>query len=122
MAARRKAGSKTVSHAGPSSPILPFVTASPRADVARATGWGLFIAALVLAGIYFGSRRLRDFDVGARPLRGRQRLFRVRPRLPLLDVADEAADAPLLAARLAAVLRAVARWRRTSPVSPRSSP
>ena len=34
----------------------------PSADVARATGWGLFMASLVLAGIYFGSRRLRDFD------------------------------------------------------------
>ena len=28
----------------------------------RATLWGLLAAALVVAGIYFGSRRLRDFD------------------------------------------------------------
>ncbi|HJZ86699.1 MAG TPA: MFS transporter [Polyangia bacterium] len=32
------------------------------ADVVRATLWGLFAAALVVAGIYFGSRGLRDFD------------------------------------------------------------
>jgi hypothetical protein len=46
------------------------VTRSPRADVARATAWGLFTAALVLAGIYFGSRRLRDFDVALVPYAG----------------------------------------------------
>jgi hypothetical protein len=46
------------------------VTASPRADVARATGWGLFTASLVLAGIYFGSRRLRDFDAALVPYAG----------------------------------------------------
>lgn len=45
----------------------PAVIRSARADVARATGWGLFIASLVLAGIYFGSRRLRDFDVALVP-------------------------------------------------------
>jgi hypothetical protein len=44
--------------------------ASPRADVARATGWGLFTAALVLAGVYFGSRRLRDFDAALVPYAG----------------------------------------------------
>src|SRR5215471_3723419 len=33
-----------------------------RSDVVRATIWGLFAAACVLAAIYFGSRRLRDFD------------------------------------------------------------
>jgi hypothetical protein len=38
--------------------------------VARATGWGLFIASLVLAGIYFGSRRLRDFDAALVPYAG----------------------------------------------------
>src|SRR6476660_721060 len=43
---------------------------SPRADVARATGWGLCTAALVLAGIYFGSRRLRDFDAALVPYAG----------------------------------------------------
>lgn len=31
-------------------------------DTRRATLTGLFVAALVLVGIYFGSRRLRDFD------------------------------------------------------------
>jgi NNP family nitrate/nitrite transporter-like MFS transporter len=41
-----------------------------RADVARATGWGLFTAGVVLAGIYFGSRRLRDFDVALVPYAG----------------------------------------------------
>jgi hypothetical protein len=46
------------------------VTASPRADVARATGWGVLIASLVLAGIYFGSRRLRDFDAALVPYAG----------------------------------------------------
>src|SRR6185436_17420589 len=43
---------------------------SPRADVARATGWGLFVASLVLAGIYVGSRRLRDFDAALVPYAG----------------------------------------------------
>ena len=43
---------------------------SDRADVARATGWGVFTAALVMAGIYFGSRRLRDFDVALVPYAG----------------------------------------------------
>ena len=46
------------------------MTTSPRADVARATGWGLFIASLVLASIYFGSRRLRDFDAALVPYAG----------------------------------------------------
>jgi hypothetical protein len=41
-----------------------------RADVARAAGWGLFIAFLVLAGIYFGSRQLRDFDAALVPYAG----------------------------------------------------
>ena len=41
-----------------------------RADVARATAWGLFTAGVVLAGIYFGSRRLRDFDVALVPYAG----------------------------------------------------
>jgi nitrate reductase gamma subunit len=31
-------------------------------DPARATLWGLLVAGLLLAGIYLGSRRLRDFD------------------------------------------------------------
>jgi hypothetical protein len=31
------------------------LTRSPRADVARATGWGLFVASLVLAGVYFSA-------------------------------------------------------------------
>ena len=48
----------------------PVVTASPRADVARATGWGVFVASLVLAGIYVGSRRLRDFDAALVPYAG----------------------------------------------------
>jgi hypothetical protein len=51
-------------------PYNPVVTTSPRADIARATGWGLFIASLVLAGIYFGSRRLRDFDAALVPYAG----------------------------------------------------
>ena len=38
--------------------------------MARATGWGLFVASLVLAGIYFGSRRLRDFDAALVPYAG----------------------------------------------------
>jgi hypothetical protein len=52
------------------SPMDPLVTASPRADVARATGWGVFVASLVLAGIYLGSRRLRDFDAALVPYAG----------------------------------------------------
>src|SRR5437764_13576839 len=46
------------------------VIRSAPADVARATGWGLFTAGAVLAGIYFGSRRLRDFDVALVPYAG----------------------------------------------------
>lgn len=34
----------------------------PDFGVVRATFWGLFCAGLVIAGIYFGSRRFRDFD------------------------------------------------------------
>jgi hypothetical protein len=48
----------------------PVVAASPRADVARANGWGVFVASLVLAGIYVGSRRLRDFDAALVPYAG----------------------------------------------------
>src|SRR5207237_7177116 len=48
----------------------PRVTTSPRADVARATGWGLLIASFVLTGIYVGSRRLRDFDAALVPYAG----------------------------------------------------
>ena len=44
--------------------------ATPRADVARATAWGLLIASLVLAAIYFGSRQLRDFDAALVPYAG----------------------------------------------------
>jgi hypothetical protein len=44
--------------------------ANARADVIRAGAWGLVAAALVLAGIYFGSRRLRDFDVALVPYAG----------------------------------------------------
>jgi hypothetical protein len=43
---------------------------SPRAEVARATGWGFFVATLILAGIYAGSRRLRDFDPALVPYAG----------------------------------------------------
>ena len=46
------------------------VIRAARADVARATGWGLVSAALVLTGIYFGSRRLRDFDAALVPYAG----------------------------------------------------
>lgn len=46
------------------------MTRSSRADVARATGWGLFVASVVLAGIYAGSRRLRDFDAVLVPYAG----------------------------------------------------
>ena len=42
---------------------------SARADIARATAWGLFTAVLVMAGIYVGSRQLRDFDVALVPSR-----------------------------------------------------
>lgn len=36
-------------------------------DAARATAWGLFAAALLLVGIYFGSRGLKDFDTALVP-------------------------------------------------------
>jgi hypothetical protein len=39
-------------------------------DVAHATAWGLFTGACVLAGIYFGSRHLRDFDPALVPYAG----------------------------------------------------
>ncbi len=35
---------------------------SERGTAGRATLWGLFVAGLVIVGIYFGSRELRDFD------------------------------------------------------------
>ena len=57
----------------------------------------------------------QGFRCGARPVRRRQRFFRVRSRLPLLDVVDETAHATLLATRLAAVLRAVARGAESLP-------
>ena len=43
---------------------------SDRADVTRATTRGVFAAALVVAGVYFGSRHLRDFDVALVPYAG----------------------------------------------------
>jgi len=43
---------------------------SPRADVVHATCWGLASAGAVLAAIYFGSRRLRDFDPALVPYAG----------------------------------------------------
>ena len=46
------------------------MNSSPRADVARATGWGLCVAAVILAGIYAGSRRFRDFDAALVPYAG----------------------------------------------------
>src|SRR6266568_819900 len=46
------------------------MTRSARADVARATAWGLSTAAVILTAIYFGSRRLRDFDVALVPYAG----------------------------------------------------
>ena len=49
---------------------LPMMVRSPRATVVRATGTGLFVASLVLAAIYFGSRRLRDFDAALVPYAG----------------------------------------------------
>lgn len=39
-------------------------------DVTRATLWGLLVAALVIAGIYFGSRGLKDFDTALVPYAG----------------------------------------------------
>lgn len=39
-------------------------------DVARALAWGILAAVLVLAGIFFGSRDLRDFDVALVPYAG----------------------------------------------------
>ncbi len=35
---------------------------APGSDVAHATAWGLVVAGVVVAGIYTGSRGLRDFD------------------------------------------------------------
>jgi len=39
-------------------------------DAARASLWGFLVAGLVLAGIWFGSRRLRDFDTALVPYAG----------------------------------------------------
>lgn len=39
-------------------------------EAAVATAWGLFASALVTAGIYFGSRELRDFDSALVPYAG----------------------------------------------------
>lgn len=39
-------------------------------DVLRATCWGLVVAALLIAGIYIGSRGLRDFDPALVPYAG----------------------------------------------------
>src|SRR5437762_13565618 len=44
---------------GDHDPPVPKTTSG---DVARATSAGLLAAALVLAGIFLGSRRLKDFD------------------------------------------------------------
>jgi hypothetical protein len=46
------------------------LTRSARLDVVRATLWGLLTAAIVLTGIFFGSRRLRDFDAALVPYAG----------------------------------------------------
>jgi hypothetical protein len=46
------------------------MTRTARADVARALTSGLCTAGAVLAAIYFGSRRLRDFDVALVPYAG----------------------------------------------------
>jgi len=46
------------------------MTRTARADVARALASGLCTAIAVLAAIYFGSRRLRDFDVALVPYAG----------------------------------------------------
>jgi nitrate reductase gamma subunit len=43
---------------------------SDRAGVARALTWGLGCAALVIIGIYFGSRRFKDFDTALVPYAG----------------------------------------------------
>lgn len=43
---------------------------SARADIPRCTAWGVFTSALVLAGIYVGSRQLRDFDAALVPYAG----------------------------------------------------
>ncbi len=64
------AGSAHPERGGLALTYTAAVTHSPRADVARATGWGVLVASLVLAGIYFGSRRLRDFDAALVPYAG----------------------------------------------------
>jgi len=50
--------------------IIRLVSSTPRSDVGRAIGWGLLTGGLVLAGIYLGSRRLRDFDPALVPYAG----------------------------------------------------
>jgi len=49
------------------SPLPSAREFSSRHDAARATLWGLLVAALLLAGIYFGSRGLKDFDTALVP-------------------------------------------------------
>src|SRR5262245_51578006 len=39
-----------------------FTSAAQGSDVLASTLWGLAAAALLIAGIYFGSRRFKDFD------------------------------------------------------------
>ena len=101
--------------------IIRLVPPTPRSDVGRAIAWGLLTGGLVLAGIYFGSRRLRDFDAALVPYAGASvfSAFGLGYRYSMW--LTQPADAPLLAARLAAVLRAVAACRGTSRASSRSS-
>jgi hypothetical protein len=46
------------------------MTSHGRAEVTRATSWGLLVAAVVVAGIVVGSRGLKDFDTALVPYAG----------------------------------------------------
>ena len=73
LTAARRAHQRSSCGFPPSAPRRNYTAAvirSPRADVGLATGWALFTASLVLTGIYFGSRRLRDFDAALVPYAG----------------------------------------------------
>jgi len=49
------------------APLKGSLVSGKGSDVARAMGWGILAAGLVLAGIVVGSRGLKDFDVALVP-------------------------------------------------------
>jgi hypothetical protein len=91
------------------------LTQSSRVDVARATGWGSFVASLILVGIYVGSRRLRHFDAALVPYTEAGIISAVGPGYRCSWLTRP--PTRLLAAPLAPVLRAITR--RAKSLTPR---